>query len=153
MLNKFFTNLLVLGLALNSVIYLFGVYNVDPQVHFPFTAINTWTDWFDISVWGILLTGGTMAAIGLAAVLLRQGTYAIYAMLLVGLTMIIKPIQDFVLAIPKAIATWLPNSTNPLPPDANGVYPPNPIFIVISLFFVFAAYWFIFGLVIQRDIA
>lgn len=152
MLSKFFTSLLVLGLALSAVIYLFGTFNVDPQVHFPFTNLTTWTGWFSIDPWGLLLTGAVAGVIGLAAVLLRQGTYAIYAMLLAALGMVIKPIQDIVLAIPKAIGTWLPDSTNPLPMNPDGTYPPNPIFIVISLFFVFAAYWFIFSLVIQRDV-
>lgn len=148
-LSKFFTNLLILGIALNISIYLIGVFGVNPLSNLQFTDLSSWEGWFDFSALNILLTGGVTAAVGIAAVLLRQGTYAIYAMLLAALSMIISPIQKLVYAIPLAIGSWLPDSTNPLPP-VNGVYPPNPIFIIISLLYVFGAYWFIFGLVIQR---
>ena len=136
---------------MSIVIYLFGVYDFVPNVHFPFTPLQNWTDWFSITPWGLLITGvGTVLA-GLVAVLFRQGTYAIYAMLIAALGLIITPIQNIVTAIPTAIGMWLPDSTNPLP-AVNGVYPTNPIILVIDLLFIFAAFWFIFGLVIQRDV-
>ncbi len=151
MLSKFFTNLLVFAVAINCVVYLFGAFNVDPLVRNPMN-LSSFQSWFDLSPFNIMLTGATAAVIGLAAVLLRQGTYAIYAMLLWALGMIITPIRNFILAFLLLIGGWLRDSTNPFP-AVNGVYPPNPIVIVISLLFAFAAYWFIFGLVIQRDIS
>lgn len=151
-----FVNLMLLGLAMSIAIYIFGVYNIDPQVHFPFTPLQNWTDWFSITPWGLLITGvGTVLA-GLVAVLFRQGTYAIYAMLIAALGLIITPIQQIVTAIPTAIGMWLPAEANPLA-YTNGVYNSsytgaNPIVIVLDLLFIFAAFWFIFGLVIQRDV-
>ena len=150
-LNKLFLNIFIFGLSLNIVIFLFGVFGVDPQVKMPFMDLSTWSSWFPVSAWEWLLTGAAIAGITLAAVLLRQGTYAIYALLIAALGLILKPVREFILAIPNAIGAWLPDSTNPLPP-VGGVYPPNPITVVIIAIFSFAAFWFIFGLVIQRDV-
>lgn len=158
MLNKFFTNLLIFGLALNCVIFLFGVFNFGPpNMNMSFMDLTTWNGWFDFSPWNLMFTGAAIAGMTLAAILLRQNTYAIYALLLAALGMIVRPIYEFMTAIPNAIGAWLPDSTNPLyVPDINGVYPnpvpPNPILVVILLLFGFAAFWFVFGLVVQRDI-
>lgn len=155
-LNVLFVNILILGLSISVVTYLFGIYNVDPQIHFPFTPLKNWTDWFNITPLGLMLTGlGTVIA-GLVSVLLRSGTYAVYAMLIAALGLIITPIQQIVTAIPTAISMWLPNEANPLA-YTNGIYDSsytglNPITIVISLLFMFAAFWFILSLVVQRDL-
>jgi len=146
-LNKFFTNLLILGLAINAALYLFGAFNFDPQVQIP-GSLSTMTSWFNLSPFNLLFTGATAAVVGVAALLLRSGTYAIYAMLIAALGMIIAPVQSFVMAIPNLLGLLLPAATNPNPT----LFPINPITVVISLFFAFGAYWFIFGLVIQRDI-
>jgi hypothetical protein len=155
-LNKLFTDLLIFGLCVNISIYLLSVFNLLPVT---MTAVNLsdWTSWFNISAWNILLTGATTIGIGLASILLRQGVYAVYAMLLTALSMIITPISGFLLAFPNLIGTMLPPETNPLA-YTNGVFNAsyvglNPIVIVVSLIYAFAAYWFIFGLVIQRDVA
>jgi hypothetical protein len=146
-LNKFFTNILIFGLAMNVILYIFGAFNFDPQVQYP-GSLSTMTSWFNLSPFNLLFTGATAAVVGVASLLLRQGTYAIYAMLLAALGMVIGPVQAFILAIPNAIGMWLPASTNPNPT----LFPINPIVVVVGLIFSFAAYWFIFGLVIQRDL-
>lgn len=153
MLNRFFTNILIFGLVLNCALYLFDAFTFDPQYHIA-GSITDFQSWFNLSPYNLLFTGATAAIVGVAALLLRQGTYAIYAMLLAALGMVIVPVQNFVLAIPNLVGAMLPNETNPLPPITTDplVYPPNPIIVVISLIYLFAAYWFIFGLVIQRDI-
>jgi hypothetical protein len=148
MLNKLFTNILIFGLALNSAIFLFGAFGFDPQVQMTFANLSTWTGWFNLSPFNILFTGAAATIIGLAALLTRNGTYAIYAMLLAALGMIITPVQQFVTAIPTAIGTLIPPETNPNPT----LFPINPLVVVINLVFLFAAFWFIFGLVVQRDI-
>lgn len=147
MLNKTFINLLIFGLALNCVIYLFGAFQINPPGYStPFMDLSTWSGWFNFTPWGMLFTAASIAGMTFAAILLRQSTYAIYALLLGALGLIIKPVADFILAIPNAIGKWLPDSTNP-------IYPlPNPIIVVILLLFSFMAFWFIFGLVIQRDV-
>lgn len=154
-LNKLFTNILILGLAINIILYLFGVFDFNPQVHYQ-GELSAMTSWFNLEPFNLLFTGATAAVVGVASLLLRQGTYAIYAMLIAALVMIISPVQAFILAIPNAIGSWLPPETNPLA-YTNGVFDPtstaiNPITIVISLIFAFAAYWFIFGFVVQREI-
>jgi hypothetical protein len=153
-LNVLFVNVLLLGLAISIVTYLFGIYNIDPNTHYPFTPLKTWIDWFSIDPLGLLLTGVGAAVTGLVMVLTRNGTYAIYAMLIAGLGFIIRPVQQIVLAIPTAISMWLPDSTNPNFTMVNGspVYGTNPLIVVIDLIFMFAAFWFIISLVIQRDL-
>jgi hypothetical protein len=146
-LNKFFTNLLILGLSVNIVLYLFGAFNFDPQVQIP-GSLSTMTSWFNLTPFNLLFTGATAAIVGVAALLLRQGTYAIYAMLLAALGMVISPVSAFILAVPNLLGMLLPAATNPNPT----LFPINPIIVVVSLIFAFAAYWFIFGLVIQRDL-
>jgi hypothetical protein len=146
-LNKLFTNILIFGVCMNIVLYLFGAFNVDPQIQYP-GSLSTMTSWFNLTPFNLLFTGATAAVIGISALLLRQGQYAIYAMLLTALGMILAPVQAFILAIPNALSMWLPASTNPNP----ALFPINPIIVVVSLIFAFSAYWFIFGLVIQRDL-
>ena len=146
-LNKLFTNLLILGMSINIALYLFGAFSIDPQVQIP-GSLSTMTSWFNLSPFNLLFTGATAAVVGVAALLLRQGTYAIYAMLLAALGMVIAPVQAFILAIPNLLGMLLPASTNPNPT----LFPINPITVVVGLLFAFGAYWFIFGLVIQRDI-
>jgi hypothetical protein len=155
-LNKFFTNILLLGLAVSFITYLFGAFNFDPMVQSPFVSLSTWQGWFDINIYNILFASAAAAITGVTALLTRSGTYAIYGMLLTALGIIIKPVQDIVLAIPNAVGTWLPPEANPLAYN-NGVFDStysgiNPIIAVIKLIYIFAAFWFIIGLVIQRDI-
>jgi tellurite resistance protein TehA-like permease len=69
-------------------------------------------------------------------------------MLLAGIGMVIGPIQAFILAVPNTLALLLPAATNPNP----SLFPENPIITVVKLLFVFGAYWFVFSLVVQRDI-
>jgi hypothetical protein len=111
-------------------------------------SISTMTSWFNLSPFNLLFTGATAAVVGVAALLLRQGTYAIFATLIAALGMIITPISAFIMAIPNLLGALLPASTNPNP----ALFPINPIIIVIGLIYAFAAYWFIFGLVVQRDV-
>ena len=155
-LNKFFTNLLILGLAMSIVTYLFAAFQFDPQVQSPFIQLSTWQGWFDINIYNILFASAAAAITGVTALLTRSGTYAIYAMLLTALGLIIKPVQDIVLAIPNAIGSWLPKEANPLA-YTNGIFDStytgiNPIVVVIKLIYIFAAFWFILSLVIQRDV-
>lgn len=146
-LNGLFKNILLFGLCINVAIYLMGAFNIDPQYQLP-GSLSTLTSWFDLSPFNLMFTGATAAVIGLASLLLRNGTYAIYAMLLAALGMIIAPVQAFIMAIPNLLGALLPAETNPNP----ALFPINPIIVVIGLIYAFAAYWFIFGLVVQRDV-
>ena len=153
-LNKMFTNILLFGLAVNSAIFIMAAFHFDPQYSIPFMNLTTWQGWFNFSPWNILFTSASIAGITLASILLRQNTYAIYALLLAALGLVIRPVYEFMTAIPTALGALLPNSTNPNYTIVNGspVYGPNPLIAVILLIFAFFAFWFIFGLVIQRDV-
>jgi hypothetical protein len=153
-LNKFFTNILLFGLSVNIAIFLFSAFKFDPQYSMPFMDLTKWSGWFNFSPWNILFTSASIAGITLASILLRSNTYAIYALLLAALGFVIQPVYQFMTAIPNALAAFLPDSTNPNFTVVNGVttYGPNPLIAVILLIFAFFAFWFIFGLVVQRDI-
>ena len=74
--------------------------------------------------------------------------YAIYAMLLWAIGCMFKVVQTFVLVIPNTIGALLPEATNPNP----ALFPINPLIILVSLFFTFGAWIFMFELVIQRPV-
>jgi hypothetical protein len=150
-LNKFFAEIFVISFCINLALYLFGTFNVLPGVRLGYTDLTTWQGWFSLDIYSILFSAGTAGLIGVTALLLRNGTFAVYAMLITALGMIITPVKAVVTAIPTLIASLIPNSANPLPP-VNGVYPMNPIVAVINAIVVLAAFWFFFGLVIQRDV-
>jgi hypothetical protein len=74
-------------------------------------------------------------------------------MLLWGIGTAFKVIQTFFLAIPNTIAALVPNDINPFPPDPiTGVYPTNPIAVAVAVIVGYAAFWFLFSLVIQREV-
>jgi hypothetical protein len=79
--------------------------------------------------------------------LLKQGTYAVYAMLLWAIGVMFNLISTFLLVIPNTLSALLPASTNPNP----DLFPVNPLIVVIVLIFTFGAWWYMFGLTIQRD--
>lgn len=156
-LNKLFTSLLLFGLAVNIIIYLFNAFHFNPLHQTEFMDLTQWQNWFAPSVVNIAIFGGSAAAITVVSLLFRQGTYALYALLIAMLGIIIRPVGDIVLAVPNAIGNWLPPESNPLA-YTNGVYNPastaiNPITVVIGLIYAFAAFWFLFGVVLQRDVS
>jgi hypothetical protein len=109
--------------------------------------ISSLENTFSINIYSALIGVGGAALIGLAALLLKQGVYAVYAMLLWGIGVMFSVVQTFILAIPNTLAALLPASTNPNP----ALFPTNPLIIVISMFFAFGAWMYMFGLVIQRE--
>jgi hypothetical protein len=112
--------------------------------------------WFDISAFSVLVGIGGSIAIGIAGLLLRQGTYAIYAVLLWAIGNFFPFVRDFFLTIPNTIAALIPPESNPFA-YPNGVFDPtvspltSPLFIIISSIFAFGAFMYMFGLVFQRD--
>ena len=148
-LNSTFPAYLVFGMLFNVMFYLFNAFGV---IHTgPTTDLSSFQGWFSLESFDALLVGGALAGIGLATLLLRQNTYAVYACLLAGLGMLLAPVRDFILTFPNVIKTLLPDAANPLLPDAAGIYPTNPLVIVITLFLAFGAWWFIFSKLIQQD--
>ena len=147
-MGKLFINALVFGIALQTVCYLFWAFDVfGGLVVYPISNMSSMTSWFDISAFSILVGIGGSIAIGIAGLLLRQGTYAIYAVLLWAIGNFFPFVRDFFLSIPNTISALIPSVTNPNP----SLFPINPIMIVISSIFAFGAFMYMFGLVFQRD--
>ncbi|MFA5366220.1 MAG: hypothetical protein WC325_13645 [Candidatus Bathyarchaeia archaeon] len=146
---KLFINYLILGVSVQAVCYLFWAFNLfGGLIEYPLGDVSSLSTLFSIDTFSVLIGIGGAIGIGLAALLLKQGTYAIYAMLLWAIGCMFKVVQTFVLVIPNTIGALLPASTNPNP----ALFPVNPILVVVSLFFALGAWLFMFGLVIQRDV-
>jgi hypothetical protein len=129
------------------LIYVFGVFN--GIIVYPFgnmSDLSTIQGWFSLNAYSAILGIGGAALIGLAGLLLRQGVYAIYAMLIWAIGMFISIVKDVILVIPNTIAAIIPASANPL---SSG---PNPIQLVVGLFVIFAGFMYLFEMVIQRNV-
>jgi hypothetical protein len=146
---KLFINYLVLGVSIQAVCYMFWAFNVfGGVIAYPLGDVSSLSTLFSIDAFSVLIGVGGAVGIGLAALLLKQGTYAIYAMLLWAIGCMFKVVQTFVLVIPNTIGALLPEATNPNP----ALFPINPLIILVSLFFTFGAWIFMFELVIQRPV-
>jgi hypothetical protein len=152
-MGKLFINYLMLGVSVQAVCYLFWVFNLfGGLIEYPLGDVSSLSSLFSIDAYSVLIGFGGAAIIGLAAWLFKQGTYAIYAMLIWAIGCMFNIVKTFLVVIPNTIGALLPNSTNPLPPDpVTGVYPTNPLIVVVVFFFTFGAWLYFFGLVIQRE--
>jgi len=145
-----FETLLVFGVAFQIVAYLFWAFDVCPFIEYPI-SVDSIQNSFTITPFSLMFAGAGAAAIGLAAMLLRAGTYAVYAMLLWAIGTILPVVSNFFLAIPNTLGALMPflfsanAPSNPFPGET------NPLFAVIIVIFTFSAYWFLFRLVTQRN--
>ena len=150
---RLFYDMMLVGISVQLAAYVLWAFNIYGAmgIGYPFgnapQQLSTLQGWFDLSVYNALLGIGGAAVIGVAALLLRQGTYALYAMLIFAIGMFIPIVKNFVLAVPNTVAALLPVETNPTP----GLI--NPIQLVIGLMVLFAGFIFIFEMVIQRNIS
>lgn len=143
---KLFWTLLVFGLAFQLGAFLFWAFDVCPLITYPMGDVQTVTSTFSIDAFDLMFTGAGIVAIGLAGLLLRQGTYAVYAMLIWAIGTIIPVVSNFFLAIPNVLGALIPAETNPNPE----LFVVHPLVFVIVAVFAFAAYWWLFELVTQR---
>lgn len=153
---KLFYSLLVFGLAFQITAYLFYVFNVCPFISYPMNLdmANSFSlTPFDLA---FVIAGG--AAITIVSVLLRVGTYAIYALPIWVLTTFIPVLKGFVTIIPNtlgAIFGGMLEAINPLPAGSSvnvlGVNTSNPIIAVLIGIFGFGAFIFFLGLAAQRE--
>lgn len=156
---RMFYTLLVFGISLQIASYLFWAFDVfGGLVKYP-VDIATTMSWFSLEKfqWQFLMGVGGAVGIGLAMLLLRQGTYAIYAILIWVLGVFLPFTSGFFLAIPNTIGALIPediwNLTNPFGADANGSYPTHPLMVVIVLIFAFAGWIMMMELLTQRNIS
>jgi hypothetical protein len=151
-MSKLFVNFLVFGIALQLVCYICWAFNLfNGLIQYPLgTAdnINSLNSMFSMDWWSGLV-GLAGVGISVAALLLRQGTYAVYALLLFALGVFSKIISGFILAIPNTVTALIASvggeALNPTPGST------NPILIFIGAIVVFAGFMYFFGLVIQRE--
>lgn len=145
---KIFISALIFGVALQVTCYLFWAFNAFGGImNYPLGDVSSVTNVFSLNVNSGLLSVIGISVIGVAALLLRQGTYAIYAMIIFAIGCMFTVFQTFFLAIPNTIGALIPPEANPNP----SVFSVNPIIIAISAIFLFSAWMYFFGLVIQRD--
>lgn len=145
---KIFWEALLLGVAVQVICYLFWAFNFfGGLVTYPLGDVSSLSSVFSIDAFSVIIGLGGAAVIGLAGLLLKTGTTAVYAMLLWGIGCMFKVIQTFFLAIPNMLGSLIPPEANPNP----ALFPVNPIIVVIGIIFGFGAYIYLFGLVIQRE--
>lgn len=141
---------IVFAVSLQVTCYLFWAFNIfGGRIEYPLGDVASLSSLFSIDAFSVLVGVGGAVGIGLAMLLLKQGTYAIYAMLLWGFGCVFNVIKTFVLVVPNTIGALLPAATNPNP----SLFPVNPLLVVIVFFFSFGAWWFLLSLVLQREIA
>ena len=139
-------NFILVIVGIQFAAYFLEIFNV----LYPFTFSVTMSEpnfagIFTITPFTLALTGVGSAAITLAAILTRQGTYAIYAMLLFGIGVCINAVQSFFFAIPNLLQL-LPFPNFPGTTISTSV----PIIAFLSGLFLYAAWWFLVELVTQR---
>jgi hypothetical protein len=147
---KLFYSLITLGVGLQVSAYLFWIFNVCPFVTYPLGNVSELSTIFSITPFDLMFTGIGLAVIGLAGLLLRQGTYAIYAMILWVIGTLLGVIRTFFLAIPNTIGGILNLVTSSYAEAESYVV---ALTFVFSLIFLYAFFWFMLNVVAQRDVA
>lgn len=145
-------NILVFGICLEIVSYLVWAFNAfGGLIQYPFgnaADVLNLQNMFTVDIWMALISG-TGVVIGIAALLLRQGTYALYALLIFAIGVFYRVVVPFLIVIPNTVAALLPASTNPDPT----LFPINPIQVVVGIIVGFAIFVFMFELITQRKIS
>jgi hypothetical protein len=151
---RLFYSIMIFGVAIQISAYLLMLFHVDPNLTYP---VKLSTGLFGITAFEAAFTGITGSVIMIAGLLLKQGTYAIYATLIWVVGMLINPIKEFFLAIPNTMmAIFKPifDGMNPMPIDPVTLQQAeNPILSVLVYIVAFAAFWFLVELVAQRQVS
>ena len=138
--------MMLFGICAQMAAYLTWAFNMfGGLIQYPLGTANDMlnlNNMFSINLWSALI-GGAGIAISIAALLLRTGTYAIYAMLLFAIGVFFNIVKTFVLAIPNTVVAIFASAN--LPSGAT-----TPIQVVIGVIMVFAGFIYLFELVIQR---
>lgn len=155
---RLFYTFLVFGISLQIAAYLFWAFTVVPSVAYPISIADTMNVFsLDKFSWQFMMGVGGAVGIGLAMLLLRQGTYALYAILIWVMGVFLPFTTGFFLAIPNTIGALIPtdlwNLTNPFPPNATNTYPMHPLMVVIVLLFAFSAWIMMMELLTQRNLS
>ena len=140
-MGNLFYNMMLFGICVQLSCYLFWAFNVTGNlIQFPLGSaadINNLNNMFSINLWTFLI-GGAGIAISVVSLLMRSGTYAIYALLISAIGVFFNVVKGFVFAVPNVISALFPGS------------PTGPITYVVGVIVMFAGFIYLFELAIQR---
>jgi hypothetical protein len=140
--SSLFYSLLLFGICVQLSAYCIWSFNVfGDLVQYPLGSaddINNLNNMFSLSLWSGLV-GGTGIIISVAALLLKQGTFAVYALLLFAIGVFFNVVKGFVFAIPNVISAIIPSS-----------WGGGPLQVVVGVIVLFAGFMYVFELAIQR---
>jgi hypothetical protein len=149
-MRMFYSILLFIGVALNISAFLFVTFHVDPTFK---ASIELSTNTFNLDVFSLAFTSLGAAGIMIMGLLLRQGTYAIYATLIWVVTTLLGVARNFITAIPNVIFGIFGPALAPIDPNynpANINLTANPIIAVLVYVVTFAGFWFFMEIIAQR---
>ena len=150
-MNRLAPEIIPVILSLEIVCYLFQAFDVfGGIITYPLGSISNLTtleSWFSITPFGALVGTGAVVT-GIAMLLFRQNTYAIYACFIFGFGIIFTGVSQIVLAVPNMLGAIL-NMVPEINPVAGGV---NPFSFVLIVIVGYAMFWFLASLVLQRDV-
>lgn len=140
-------SILLFSFALQAFAYLGEYFNVFYPFNFGIsTAAPAIFGIFQINVITAAVVGGGAIAIGIGAVLTRSGTYALYALLIYGIGVMVTQVQPFILAIPNLLKLI------PFPNFAGtNISMSTPIIGFVGGIIVFSWGWFLVELITQRQ--
>ena len=138
-------NLILFSFALQIFAYLGQVFNI----FYPFNfGVNTSTPFlgiFNIDLITVAIVGSGAVAIGIGAILTRSGTYALYALLVFGIGVLISQVQPFIMAIPNLLKL-IPFPNFPGTDISTAV----PIMGFLTGLIIYAWGWFLIEMITQR---
>ena len=145
-MGKLMVNFLFFTVSIQMVAFIFQSFNIfGGLIDYPIDFTATQGLFAPFTAYSVMVGVGGGALIGVAMLLLKQGVYAIYALLLWAFGVIFNVVQQFFLAIPNTIAALIPESTNPL------VGQVNPLITVVLFIGLFGTWWAFFGYILQRE--
>jgi hypothetical protein len=143
---KIFMNALYFGICIQLAAYLCWAFQLfGPAMDYPIhSSAASLSSLFDLSAFNAIVGIGGAAAILISGLLLRVGTYAVYAMLIWGFGAFFPIVRDFFLSLPNTIIALVTAT-------GAGSDITNPLLLVITVIFAFSAFLYLFGLVFQRE--
>jgi hypothetical protein len=157
---RFFYNIIILGLIFNISAWLISIFALTPYVqparYDPANLLSI----FNLDIFRLQFSGETLtamvggAALLLASLVTRQNTYALYALVVWAVGVLIQPINDFIYAIPNAINDLIGKTAlNPWYGSSNALLAAtNPYSLVFTVIFTVGAWFFLMEVILQRPL-
>lgn len=144
---KLMYNIILFGIVLNISVWLIQVFGLAPmELPAKYNPLDL-TSVFSLDVFTRNFTWvGIGAAAGIAGLLLRQNTYALYALIILAVATFIPIVNTFIFAIPNMIdaVMYLYPEFNPFSSVATGVFAgTNPYSLMFIAVGTFAAFFFL----------